>query len=423
MSLLLELSAKDGAFVRGQAPERPAPAPAKPGNAGSGDVRKKQIPVIKPPAGPSATEWEGGSYVSMQEWLEGGKGNSAILLQPADDVRALDGRLDGAPLIAVDFHRIGDGRGYTHAFLLRKRLGYAGPLRALGAVTADQVYAMARVGFDSFALRADQSADTALAALKTFSVPYQGAVVAGTLADREAALVDAKVRLLERALKNIALEHDRPALSSSLSAEDMVIADVIARLNLPIDVFTLDTGRLHQETLDLIGETKARYGLQIDVVKPDAGAVSDYVATHGADAFYESVELRKLCCNIRKVAPLNQALEGRDAWVTGQRREQAVTRGALPESERDTDRDMQKYNPLADWSWTDVLAYANRFNIPMSALYKRGYVSIGCEPCTKAVRPGEDPREGRWWWENKDSKECGLHSINVPGAVTATRAA
>lgn len=421
MSLLLELDAKEGAFVRGEAAERVL-TPATPSNQGSGDVRKKIVPVIKPPAGPSATEWEGGRYVSMQEWLAGPQGNSAaILLQPADDVRALDGRLDGAPLIAVDFHRIGDGRGYTHAFLLRKRLNYTGPLRALGAVTADQVYAMARVGFDSFALRADQKPETALAALSTFSIPYQGAVVAGTLADREAALLNAKVLLLERALKAIAAQHDRPALSSSLSAEDMVITDVIARLNLPIDVFTLDTGRLHPETLDLVGITKVRYGLEIEVVKPNAAAVSDYVSTHGADAFYESVELRKLCCNIRKVAPLNQALEGRDAWITGQRREQAVTRGALPESERDAERDLQKYNPLADWSWTDILAYANRFDIPMNALYKRGYVSIGCEPCTKAIRPGEDPREGRWWWESKDSKECGLHSINALG--DATRAA
>jgi phosphoadenosine phosphosulfate reductase len=414
MSQLLELDAKQGAVLRGQRPERAAPTPVKPANEGSGDVRKKIVPVIKPPAGPSAAEWEGGSYVSMQQWLDGAPNGAAILLQPADDVRTLNGRLDGAPLVAVDFHRIGDGRGYTHAFLLRKRLGYAGPLRALGAVTADQVYALAKVGFNSFALRADQNAEAALAALNTFSIPYQGAVVAGTAADREAASLDAKVRLLERALKAIAERHDRPALSSSLSAEDMVIADVIARLNLPIDVFTLDTGRLHQETLDLIGEAKARYGLAIDVVKPDADAVSDYVATHGADAFYESVELRKLCCNIRKVVPLNRALHGRDAWVTGQRREQAVTRGALPEAERDVERNMDKYNPLADWSWTDVLSYANRYEIPMSALYKRGYVSIGCEPCTKAIRPDEDPREGRWWWENKDSKECGLHSINAP---------
>lgn len=410
MSLLLEIDAQKGALIRGEAAERPAPKPVKPANEGAGDVRKKIVPVVKPPAGPSASEWENGAYVSLQNWLEGAPKGAAILLQPADDVRALEGRVGDVPLISVDFHRIGDGRGYTHAFLLRKRLSYAGPLRAIGAVTADQVFALARVGFDSFALRADQNAETALAALGTFSVPYQGAVVAGTAADREAALLDAKVRLLDLALKNIAVSHNRPALASSLSAEDMVIADAIARLNLPIDVFTLDTGRLHSETLDLVEATKQRYGREIEVVKPDAGAVSDYVTRHGADAFYESVELRKLCCNIRKVAPLNTALKGRSAWVTGQRREQAVTRGALPETERDAERDMQKYNPLADWTWTDVLAYANRFDIPLNPLYQRGYVSIGCEPCTKAIRPDEDPRAGRWWWENQDSRECGLHT-------------
>src|SRR5690606_31788087 len=185
----------------------------------------------------------------------------------------------------------------------------------------------------------------------------------------------------------------------------------IARLKLPIDIFTLETGRLNPETLALIPQVKERYGIEIDVRRPDEHAVVAYIAAHGKDGFYDSIAARKLCCNIRKVAPLNEALKGRDAWVTGQRREQAVTRGALPESERDAERNMQKYNPLADWTWDDVLAYAARFDIPMNALYQRGYISIGCEPCTKAIRPGEDPRNGRWWWENQDSKECGLHTI------------
>jgi phosphoadenosine phosphosulfate reductase len=413
MSLLVELDAEGAAHVRGEAPSRPAPAPAKPANDGHGDVRKKIVPVVKPPAGPSASEWEGGSYLSMQEWLDGAEQGGAILLQPADDVRALDGRIDSAALISVDFHRIGDGRGYTHAFLLRKRLNYAGKLRALGAVTADQMHAMARVGFDSFALRADQDAESAVAALSTFSVPYQGGAVAGSSGARAEAAFRARVRLLERALIEIAQRHDRPALASSLSAEDMVITDVIARLKLPIDVFTLDTGRLHPETVALIGETERRYDLNIAVHRPDEAAVAAYIAAHGRDGFYDGVSQRKLCCNIRKVAPLARALAGRDAWVTGQRREQAVTRGALAESERDAERDMQKYNPLAAWSWADVLEYAERFNIPMSALYARGYVSIGCEPCTKAIRPGEDPRAGRWWWENQDTKECGLHTTST----------
>jgi phosphoadenosine phosphosulfate reductase len=412
MGLVIELGV-DGTVVRGEQPLRPAPTRAVPANEGHGDVRKKIVPVVKSPAGPSATEWEGGRYLSMGDWLAGHSGDDAILLQPADDVRALEGKVADAPLIAVDFHRIGDGRGYTHAFLLRKRLNYRGRLRALGAVTADQVFAMARVGFDSFALRADQSAGAALAALDTFSVPYQGAPVAGDAAAREEANFAAKVKLLEAQLSGIAGSHVGAALASSLSAEDMVLTDVIARLGLSIDVFTLDTGRLHEETLALIPEIGQRYGIDVEVYRPQASAVTDYVNEHGRDAFYESVEMRKLCCNIRKVEPLNRALSGRDAWITGQRRDQAVTRSALSERERDAERDMEKYNPLADWSWADVLAYAERFDMPMNALYKRGYVSIGCEPCTKAIRPGQDPREGRWWWENQDSKECGLHPIST----------
>jgi uncharacterized protein (DUF934 family) len=299
MTLLIELDAK-GAHVRGEVPARSL-VPAKPANNGHGDVRKKIVPVVKPPAGPSATKWEGGAYLSMQEWLEGAAEGGAILLQPADDVRALDGRIGNAALISVDFHRIGDGRGYSHAFLLRQRLKYGGRLRALGAVTADQVFAMARVGFDSFALRADQSADTALSALSSFSTPYQGAPVAGDAAARAQANIQARVRLLERALTQIAQMHERAALASSLSAEDMVITDVIARLGLPIEIFTLDTGRLHAETLSLIPAVRERYGLDIEVHAPDRSGVAAFIAAHGKDGFYDGVAQRKLCCTIRKV--------------------------------------------------------------------------------------------------------------------------
>lgn len=411
MSPVVALDSRGAAHVRTAAPPRPTPSPATPANNGSGDVRKKIVPIIRPPAGPSATEWEKGTYLSLQEWLDAPQEGGAILLQPADDARALEGKLAGVALISVDFHRIGDGRGYTHAFFLRQRLGYEGQLRALGAVTVDQVFALSRVGFDSFALRADQDPEGAVAALKTFSVNYQSTPeIAGALLDRDNANFTARTRLLERALIEIAAQHDRPALSCSLSAEDMVIIDTIARLKLPIDIFTLDTGRLHPETLALIDETKARYGIEIQVYRPDDSAVAAFTSAHGRDGFYDGVAQRKLCCNIRKVIPLARALEGRDAWITGQRREQGVTRSALPEAERDTERNMEKYNPLAAWSWADVLAYAARFDIPMNALYARGYVSIGCEPCTKAIRPGEDPRAGRWWWENQDSRECGLHT-------------
>lgn len=410
MSLLLLRDADGRTYFRGEAEAR-APQPRTPANEGHGDVRKNIVPIVRPPAGPSATEWEGGEYLTLAQWLEAPVQGGAILLQPADDARTLEGKLDGLALIAVDFPRIGDGRGYTHAFFLRERLGYVGPLRALGAITADQVWALSRVGFDQFALRADQGAAPAEAALGTFALPYQSTQThAGTLRERDAANFEARIRLLERALTEIASTHEIPALASSLSAEDMVITDAIARLGLGIDVFTLNTGRLHDETVALIDETRTRYGLDLAVFEPQTLAVDAYVAKHGRDGFYEGVEQRKACCGVRKVEPLNRALMGRDAWITGQRREQSVTRAALPEREHDAARGMEKYNPLADWSWADVLAYAARFDIPMSALYGRGYVSIGCEPCTKAIRPGEDPRNGRWWWEQQDGKECGLHT-------------
>lgn len=409
MTQIVEIHA-GGVHVRGEASPRPAPVPATPANSGDGDVRKKVVPNIKPPAGPSARAWEEGVYVSLRQWLEGAMDGTAILLQPADDVGALDGKLGDIPLISVDFPRIGDGRGYTHAHLLRTRLNYRGRLRALGAVTADQMFALARVGFDSFALRADQDADAAVTALRTFTVSYQGRPVAGTAADRADANFAARVRRLERLLAAAAERHGRIALAASLSAEDMVIIDAIARLKLPIAVFTLDTGRLHAETLALIGEVNSRYGIEIEVYRPSADAVASYIATCGENGFYEGLPQRRLCCEIRKVAPLGQALKGRDAWITGQRRDQAETRALLREAERDGQRGLEKYNPLAAWSWADVLAYAARYGIPMNPLYARGYVSIGCEPCTKPVRPGENPRNGRWWWENQENKECGLHT-------------
>lgn len=409
MSVVIDLDGAD-ARMSGE-PSLPTPTARTPANDGHGDVRKKIVPVVRPPAGPSATEWEGGAYLSMQQWLDGAEQGGAILLQPTDDVRQLDGRIDSAALISVDFQRIGDGRGYSHAYLLRKRLNYAGRLRALGAVTVDQVYAMARVGFDSFALRTDQDPQAAVAALSTFSASYQDGVAAGPA--RDAANFVARVRLLEQALTSIAERCERPALASSLSAEDMVVTDAIARLKLPIDVFTIDTGRLHQETLALIGAIEQRCGLQVAVFRPEQTAVAAYVAAHGQNGFYDGVAQRKLCCHIRKVGPLARALKGRDAWITGQRREQALSRTALAESEHDAERAMRKYNPLADWSWADVLAYSERFDIPMNELYARGYVSIGCEPCTKAIRPGEDPRAGRWWWEEQSGKECGLHTTSI----------
>ena len=407
MSAVLHLDGR----VTGEAPLRPAPTPKTPANQGSGDVRKKTVPVVAPAPGLTRMQWEGGEYATLGAWLQAPQQGGGVILQASDDPLSLADTIDRAALVAVDFGKLNDGRGYSLAALLRQRLGYRGPLRATGAITADQIYALARVGFDSFELRDDQNPLDAVRALKTFSVAYSStALGAGAIEAPQRAEQGARVALLERALTRIANQHENVALASSLSAEDMVITDVIARLNLPITIFTLDTGRLHEETRALIDVVKAHYGLELEVYHPDKAEIGAFIAAHGRDGFYEGVAQRKLCCAIRKVAPLARALKERSAWITGQRRDQATSRADLREHEFDAERQIPKFNPLAGWSWEDVLDYGRAFEIPMNALYARGYVSIGCEPCTKAIRPGEDPRAGRWWWENQDSKECGLHT-------------
>jgi phosphoadenosine phosphosulfate reductase len=226
-------------------------------------------------------------------------------------------------------------------------------------------------------------------------------------------MLDTKISVLESALTIIAKRAPNAALASSLSKEDQILVDVIARLGLPLKVFTLNTGRLHAETLAVIAATKARYGLSIELFEPEKAAVLHYVKGYGENAFYDSVELRKACCNIRKVEPLRRALKGREAWITGQRREQSVTRAELPFEESDATHEMRKFNPLADWTADDVNHYIKRYGVPVNALHERGYPSIGCEPCTRAIKSGEDDRAGRWWWENANSKECGLHIKSV----------
>jgi len=218
-----------------------------------------------------------------------------------------------------------------------------------------------------------------------------------------------KVAELERVLVRVALEHAPSALASSLSAEDMVITDAILRHKLEIEIFTLDTERLHADTLNVIGAIRARYGYDMKVFRPDPRAVAEYVSNFGRDAFYESQELRKRCCHIRKVEPLNRALEGKEAWITGQRREQAVTRADLKSQEFDAARGIVKFNPLADWSEDEVWEYIRAFEVPYNALHDQGYRSIGCAPCTRPTVAGEDVRAGRWWWEIREARECGLH--------------
>ena len=223
----------------------------------------------------------------------------------------------------------------------------------------------------------------------------------------------AKIERLNALLDSIATRHAGVKFASSLAAEDMLLTHAILSRSVKIGIFSLNTGRLHAETLGMIDRVRERYGYEIEQFHPLPHAVDEYVKHNGLNAFYESVELRKRCCEIRKVEPLNRALAGVSAWVTGQRREQSVTRTALHEEERDDARNIAKFNPLADWTEAEVWAYLRAFDVPVNPLHARGYPSIGCEPCTRAVRPGEDSRAGRWWWESRDTKECGLHITSI----------
>jgi phosphoadenosine phosphosulfate reductase len=213
-------------------------------------------------------------------------------------------------------------------------------------------------------------------------------------------------------LGRIATDFSPAVFASSLAAEDMVLTDMILRTGLPIGIFTLETGRLHAETLGMLDTIKEKYAYEVTRFTPDPVAVEGYVQNYGLNGFYDSVELRKECCRIRKVDPLNRALEGNTAWVTGQRRSQSATRAELHVQETDIAHGMTKFNPLADWSEEDVWHYIRTHNVPYNPLHDRGYPSIGCEPCTRAIQPGEDVRAGRWWWENPESKECGLHVVD-----------
>lgn len=234
-------------------------------------------------------------------------------------------------------------------------------------MSAIDLYARATVGFDGRVAHA-------LAVLQSAATDHAGAIVQAT----------------------------------SLGAEDMVVTDLIARHALPIAIATLETGALHAETVALIDTITQRYGLPVEAFRPQAEAVLHFVKTHGDEAIYRSLELRKACCGVRKMEPLGRMLAHRQAWVTGLRREQSNARGEVPFQERD-DAGRLKLNPLADWSWADVWHYIQLHAVPYNPLHDQFMPSIGCAPCTRAIAVGEDFRSGRWWWESEGAKECGLH--------------
>jgi len=199
------------------------------------------------------------------------------------------------------------------------------------------------------------------------------------------------------------------ALSSSLGLEDQVLTEMICSIDKNVKIFTLDTGRLFPETYDLIHRTNQKYGIQMQVYFPEARSVEEMVRTKGINLFYNSIEDRKTCCRIRKVEPLQRAFSGLDVWICGLRRDQSVTRSEMQPIEWDENNGLIKINPLTDWTEDRVRAYINEHKIPYNPLHDKDYPSIGCQPCTRAILPGEDIRAGRWWWESPETKECGLH--------------
>ncbi len=232
-----------------------------------------------------------------------------------------------------------------------------------------------------------------------------------------------KIAAVEALLETAAGEFAPVVFASSFGAEDMVLTDFIARRRWDIQIFTLDTGRLPEETHRLVARAVEHYGIAIRIFHPDGPALEDFGQLHGPDPFFRSVELRKRCCELRKVEPLRRALKGKRAWITGLRREQAASRNQMAASGADTEYGLHKFNPLADWTAREVRDYLKQFDVPYNELHDRGYPSIGCAPCTRSVTAGEDPRAGRWWWEQGGGKECGLHEGRRPVTTAALKTA
>lgn len=213
-----------------------------------------------------------------------------------------------------------------------------------------------------------------------------------------------------KTLEFIAKEYKGSAtFSTSFGQEDQVITHMILSNNLPIDIFTLDTGRMFEDTYRVMQRTNEKYKTNIKVLFPESIAIEELYKEKGAYSFYESIENRKECCNIRKVQPLKRALSGYKIWITGLRAQQSENRSNLSKAQFDKSFNLTKVNPLLDWSLEDINTYLKEHNIPQNALHSKGFISIGCSPCTRAIKEGEDIRAGRWWWEDTSKKECGLH--------------
>lgn len=238
------------------------------------------------------------------------------------------------------------------------------------------------------------------------ATPLTGPALAARLDEELAALpsITDRLKAVARAIPG------RVAFSTSLGLEDQAVLDAVVAAGIEVDVFTLDTGRHFPETLETLEASELRYGRKIRVVFPEAAEVEALVARDGIMGFRQSIDARKACCEIRKVRPLNKALAGASGWLTGLRRDQSAGRAEVPFASWDAALSLVKINPIADWSLDALERYVADHSVPMNPLHAKGFPSIGCQPCTRAVRPGEDIRAGRWWWENEDGKECGLHN-------------
>jgi phosphoadenosine phosphosulfate reductase len=235
-------------------------------------------------------------------------------------------------------------------------------------------------------------------------------------------ILTAKIRAAVQLLRRIEREFAPAAFANSLGAEDMVLTDLIARHAPGIEIFCLDTGRLPRETHRLWQRAGDHFRVTIRPVHPLPHRVDEFIERYGVDGFYRGIEARRACCHARKVEPLARALAGKRAWVTGLRRDQAASRRSVEVAAWDADNRLHKFNPLADWRLADVWKYLRMHDVPYNELHDRGYPSVGCAPCTRAISAGEDLRAGRWWWENPEGKECGLHRRPVQGAAPADAA-
>ena len=344
---------------------------------------------------------------------------AATLLEPNADAAALAAAAGGnAGPIAIRFPVFNDGRGISLAVLLRERHGFKGEIRAVGHLIPDLAQSLLRSGFDTAEIADPEQAPVWKASVARIQHNYQRGYRNPLPLRRDAARQEAdaldqrliRVKSLTDRIREMRRRVDgRIAFSTSLGLEDQAILHAIAESGAGIDVFTLDTGRLFPEVLETVELSELRYRIRIRLIAPDPKEVEALVTRDGVFGFRHAVENRKACCDIRKVRPLNRELEGAQGWISGLRREHSDERASVPLAAWDEARALIKVNPVADWSTADLTAYIAANNIPVNPLHARGFVSIGCAPCTRAVQPGEHPRAGRWWWENEDKKECGLH--------------